>query len=241
MAPAQILLLLICSGILGYLLGTFPTGYLLGRLLKGIDIREHGSGSMGATNVLRTLGKGPALVVLLTDTCKGIAAVNLVRLLQISPWQAWSSSSLDGRLVAWMVVLASLGAVVGHSRPLWLRFKGGKSVATGLGILLAMSWPVALIALGLWLISLGFSRRVSLSSLVAAVATPVIMLNLRQPLAYGLFALAAGIYVVLTHRRNIERLLAGTEPLIGQKLTPPPPAPPNADPDSTAVADQTAT
>lgn len=240
MAPAQISLLLICSGILGYLLGTFPTGYLLGRLLRGIDIREHGSGSMGATNVLRTLGKGPALVVLLTDACKGVAAVNLVRLLQISPWQVWGSTPLDGSVVTWMVVVASLGAVVGHSRPLWLRFKGGKSVATGLGILLAMSWPVALIALGIWLISLGFSRRVSLSSLVAAVSTPVLMFNLQQPLAYGLFALAAGLYVVLTHRRNIERLLEGSEPVIGQKLTPAP-APPKADPDSTGVADQTAT
>jgi glycerol-3-phosphate acyltransferase PlsY len=87
MAPAEISLLLICSGMLGYLLGTFPTGYLLGRLLRGIDIREHGSGSMGATNVLRTLGKGPALLVLIADACKGIAAVNMVRLLQISPWQ----------------------------------------------------------------------------------------------------------------------------------------------------------
>jgi glycerol-3-phosphate acyltransferase PlsY len=196
---------------------------------------------MGATNVLRTLGKGPALLVLITDACKGIAAVNMVRLLQISPWQVEGTTSLDGgSLVTWMVVVAGLGAVVGHSRPLWLRFKGGKSVATGLGILLAMSWPVALIDLGIWLLSLGFSRRVSLSSLLAAAATPVLMFNLRQPLAYGLFALAAGLYVVLTHRRNIERLLAGTEPLIGQKLTTPSPSPASVDSDSTGVADQTA-
>ncbi len=186
----------------GYLLGSIPTGYWVGRWWGGIDIRQQGSGSTGATNVLRTLGKGPALLVLLVDTAKGAAAVALGSALG-SPW--W-------------VVVAAFGAVVGHSRSCWLGFRGGKSVATSLGILLAMAWPVALATFGVWLLGIALTRIVSFSSILAAVAAPLLMWALGQPLPYGLFALVGGVYVIAAHRRNIERLLAGSEPRLGQKL-----------------------
>ncbi|MFS8856081.1 MULTISPECIES: glycerol-3-phosphate 1-O-acyltransferase PlsY [unclassified Synechococcus] len=186
----------------GYLLGSIPTGYWVGRWWGGIDLRQQGSGSTGATNVLRTLGKGPALLVLLVDAAKGAAAVALGSALG-SPW--W-------------VVVAALGAVIGHSRSCWLGFKGGKSVATSLGILLAMAWPVALATCGVWLLGIALTRIVSFSSLLAAVVAPLLMWAMAQPLPYVLFALAGGVYVIGAHRRNIERLLAGSEPRIGQKL-----------------------
>ncbi|MEN9242288.1 MAG: glycerol-3-phosphate 1-O-acyltransferase PlsY [Thermostichus sp. DG02_3_bins_51] len=198
--PAPFLALLAIIG--GYFLGSIPTGYWVGLRWGGIDIRTQGSGSTGATNVLRTLGRGPALLVLLVDTLKGAAAVAL----------GWALGS------PWWVVLAALLAVIGHSRSCWLGFQGGKSVATSLGILLAMAWPVALATFGVWLLGLAFTRIVSFSSILAAVAAPVLMWVTAQPLPYLLFALAGGVYVIATHRRNIERLLAGSEPRIGQKL-----------------------
>ncbi len=152
--PALLTALLAVLG--GYLLGSIPTGYWVGRWWGGIDIRQQGSGSTGATNVLRTLGKGPALLVLLVDAAKGAAAVAL-------------GSALGS---AWWVVLAALFAVIGHSRSCWLGFRGGKSVATSLGILLAMAWPVALTTFGVWLLGLALTRIVSFSSLLAAVAAP---------------------------------------------------------------------
>ena len=197
--PAWLLAFLAALG--GYLLGSIPTGYWVGRWWGGIDLRQAGSGSTGASNVLRTLGKGPALLVLLVDAAKGAAAVALGLALG-SPW--W-------------VAVAALGAVVGHSRSCWLGFKGGKSVATSLGILLAMAWPVALATFGVWLLGIALTRIVSFSSLLAAVAAPLLMWATAQPLPYRVFALAGGIYVIGAHRRNIERLLAGSEPRLGQK------------------------
>ncbi|HAZ43276.1 MAG TPA: acyl-phosphate glycerol 3-phosphate acyltransferase [Cyanobacteria bacterium UBA11371] len=198
-----------------YLLGSFPTGYLAARILKGIDIREQGSGSIGATNVLRTLGKGPAIVVLLVDAAKGAAAIALAHL-------AFSFAQ-DGVLsLPWLVASAGLAAVFGHSWPIWLNFKGGKSVATSLGILLAMSWQVGLGTFGVFAVFLAISRIVSLSSIAAAIAVSLLMILLHQPLPYQLFAIAAGLYVIWRHRTNIARLLAGTEPQIGQKLAPEP-------------------
>ncbi len=221
-----LLMLLLCCGLLGYLLGSIPTGYWVGWTFGGVDIRTQGSGSTGATNVLRTVGKGPAVLVLLVDVAKGILAVQLAEglVLPVAEWVT-GGGSLSGsweafqvQLGPWMGVVGGLAAVIGHSRSMWLNFKGGKSVATSLGILGAMAWPVALSTLGVWGIGIGLSRIVSLSSVVAAIAAPMLMLLFEQPLAYVLFALSGGVYVIGTHRRNIERLLAGTEPRIGQKL-----------------------
>lgn len=222
-----LVLLLLCCGLLGYLLGSIPTGYWIGWLCGGMDIREQGSGSTGATNVLRTVGKGPALVVLIVDVGKGVAAVWLAQALttplaeQFIVWGLLHSDALDWvqpEVIPWMGVMAGLAAVIGHSRSLWLNFKGGKSVATSLGILVALAWPVALSVLGVWMAGIGISRIVSLSSVAAAIAAPLLMIAFAQPLPYVLFALAGGGYVLGTHRRNLERLLAGTEPRIGQKL-----------------------
>lgn len=214
---------LILNGVLllsSYLLGSIPVGYLTGRILKGIDIRDHGSGSTGATNVLRTLGKGPGSAVLLADVLKGALAIALIR--WVYSENSWLSSMIPSSInlqvwLPWMVILSGLAAILGHSKSIWLNFAGGKSVATSLGILLAMSWPVALATAAVFGLALAISRIVSLSSIAGAIAVPVLMVVLDQPLPSILFAIVGGIYVIWRHQTNIRRLLAGTEPRLGQK------------------------
>lgn len=202
-----------------YLLGSIPVGYLTGRVLKGIDIREHGSGSTGATNVLRTLGKGPGFAVLLVDVLKGAGAIALIR------WSynpgSWLSelapSQVDPNVwLPWIVVLGGFAAILGHSKSIWINFTGGKSVATSLGTLLAMSWPVGLGTAAVFAGVLALWRIVSLSSISGAISVSVLMVLIPQPLPYRLFALAGGVYVIWRHQANIQRLLAGTEPRLGQ-------------------------
>lgn len=197
--------------LVAYLLGSFPTGFLAAKLLKGIDIRDQGSGSIGATNVLRTLGKGPAIVVLLVDALKGALAIALAN--WIYPFTNNESLPLP-----WLVTLAGLFAVIGHSLPVWLKFKGGKSVATSLGILLAMSWQVGLATLGVFAFVVAITRIVSISSISGAIAVSLFMILFKQPLPYLIFAIAAGVYVIWRHRSNIQRVIAGTEPKVGEKL-----------------------
>lgn len=201
--------------VVSYLFGSIPTGYWAGKLLKGIDIREHGSKSTGATNVLRTLGKGPAIAVLAIDILKGVAAVGLTRW-----WLTASLSQLSPEaltLLPWFITLAALMAILGHSRSIWIRFTGGKSAATGLGVLLAMSWQVGVGILAVFLLVLAVFRIVSLGSIAAAIASIVLMAVFQQPLAYQLLTLVGGLYVIWRHQTNIQRLLAGTEPRLGQK------------------------
>jgi acyl phosphate:glycerol-3-phosphate acyltransferase len=220
--------------LLGYLLGSLPPGYLAGRWLKGIDIRDAGSGSTGATNVLRTLGKGPALVVFLIDVLKGSAALWLVSWLYAQPWiQALSPGLASGmgpgagpsvHLGSWQVSMAALSAMaalLGHSKSIWLKFQGGKSVATSLGILLAMDWRVALGGILTFALVLSLTRIVSISSVLAALAVIVMVGIFQLALPFQLFGLVGGLYVIIRHRTNLQRLLAGTEPKIGQKSSPP--------------------
>ena len=147
------------------------------------------------------------------DILKGVAAVLLARYL--------GNENLDVSQLGWLpwiTVFAGLSAVLGHSNPVWLGFRGGKSVATGLGILFALSWPVGLATFGVFLLCLSLSRIVSLSSICGAIAVSGLMLFTQQPLPYCLFAFAAGGYVIWRHRSNIQRLMAGVEPRIGQAM-----------------------
>jgi acyl phosphate:glycerol-3-phosphate acyltransferase len=211
MIVSAIALILLTLG--GYLLGSIPTGYLLGRYLKGIDIREHGSGSTGATNILRTIGKIPALVVLLVDLIKGAIAVGLVHLVYTT-----DSLALPENWQYWSILATALAAVIGHSKSIWLNFTGGKSVATTLGILSIMNPLVALGSLITFLVFLAIFRIVSLSSIAAAIAVNILMIALQQPIPYLLFAGLAGAYVIIRHQTNIQRILSGTEPKIGETL-----------------------
>ncbi|MDI3559041.1 glycerol-3-phosphate 1-O-acyltransferase PlsY [Bradyrhizobium sp. Arg816] len=206
--------------VVAYLFGSIPTGYLAGKLLSGIDIREHGSKSTGATNVLRTLGKWPALMVLIADVLKGVAAILVAR--SFCPWLSTELSptpppALDLQVwVPWAVGLAGIGALLGHSRSIWLNFTGGKSAATGLGVLLAMSWPVGLGAATAFGIVLAMTRIVSLGSILAALTAIALVCGFEHPLPYRLLVIGGGIYVIVRHRANIQRLLAGTEPRLGR-------------------------
>ena len=187
---------------LGYLLGSMPNGYLAGRWLKGIDLRDCGSGSTGATNVLRNVGKGPALVVFLLDVGKGALAVLLAKSFGLNDW---------------VQVLAGLAALAGHIWPVWLGWKGGKAVATGLGMFLGLAWPVGLACFGLFMAVISISRIVSLSSVVAAIGLPVLMVLTGASGASISVSVVASVMVLWRHRSNIERLIAGTEPRIGAK------------------------
>lgn len=204
--------------VISYLCGSIPTGYWLGKLLKGIDIRKHGSKSIGATNVLRTLGKVPALTVMLIDLLKGFAAVAFTRWLYSLPAVvATKPASIDlGTWLPWAITVAALIAILGHSRSIWIQFAGGKSAATGLGVLLAMSWPVGLgVAISFGVV-LAVSRIVSLSSISAAIAAIVLMVIFDPKAAFLLMAVIGAAFVVIRHKANIRRLIAGTEPRIGQ-------------------------
>lgn len=206
----------IATGIftLVYLLGSFPTGYLAGKLLQGIDIREHGSGSTGATNVLRTLGKVPGSIVLLIDALKGALAVTIANI--VFSFNLFPSLPVEWQ--AYLVPLAATGAILGHSKSIWLNFGGGKSVATGVGVLLAMSWQVGLATIAVFGMTIAISRIVSISSIAGAVSVTIWMLLFDQPLPSIVFAIVGGIYVVWRHSANIQRVLTGTEPKLGQKL-----------------------
>jgi acyl phosphate:glycerol-3-phosphate acyltransferase len=185
--------------VLAYLLGSIPFGLLLTRLTGAGDLRSIGSGNIGATNVLRTGNKGLAAATLLLDAGKGFLAV----------WLAanWFPGAAP---------VAALAAVVGHCFPVWLKFKGGKGVATTLGVALGLAWPVGLAYAGVWLAMLALTRISSLSGMSAALAAPVAAwLTGRDELVVMLVLIA--VLVIWLHRENISRLRAGTEPKVGSK------------------------
>ncbi len=191
--------------LLGYLLGSIPSGFLIGKWVSGIDLRELGSGSTGATNVLRHVGKKPALAVFVFDVGKGTFAVLLAKTLV-------QSNEIE--------VVTGLAALAGHIWPIWLKGKGGKAVATGLGILLGIAWPVGIACFCVFLTVLSFSKIVSLSSIIAAISLPLLMLlhfeSTKFSTSYITLALGAMAIVLWRHRSNFKRILAGTEPRIGQ-------------------------
>ena len=190
---------------LGYLFGSFPSGYLAGKIAKGIDIRSLGSGSTGATNVLRHIGKRAAITVFLLDVFKGVISILLAKYFLLNDsWQ----------------VAVGLSTLIGHIWPVWLNWRGGKAVATGLGIFLGLSWQVGLATLGIFILMITFFRIVSLASVSAALALPLIMFvsfntsSISFPLL--IISLLAMTLVIWRHRENIIRLIKGKEPRIGQ-------------------------
>ena len=190
---------------LGYLFGSFPSGYLTGKIAKGIDIRSLGSGSTGATNVLRHIGKRAAITVFLLDVFKGVISILLAKYFLLNDsWQ----------------VAVGLSTLIGHIWPVWLNWRGGKAVATGLGIFLGLSWQVGLATLGIFILMITLFRIVSLASVSAALALPLIMFlsfdNSNISLPFLVISLLAMTLVIWRHRENIIRLLKGKEPRIGQ-------------------------
>lgn len=191
---------------IGYLLGSIPFGLLLTRLAGLGDIRDIGSGNIGATNALRTGNRWVAIGTLIGDAGKGAIAVLLMN--EVARVAGADAALLGG--------LAGLAAFLGHLYPVWIGFKGGKGVSTFIGILLALHWPVGLLFCATWAIVALVSRYSSLAALVAAGLTPVYLAWLNQWELVGLSALLV-LFIYIAHRDNISRLLAGTESRIGQK------------------------
>jgi glycerol-3-phosphate acyltransferase PlsY len=187
--------------LIGYLLGSIPFGLVLTKLAGTGDIRTVGSGNIGATNVLRTGRKGLAVATLLGDMLKGTAAVLLVN---------WFFAAPEFGLIA------GLGAVFGHVFPVWLKFKGGKGVATYIGVLIAVSWPIAAAFGVIWGAVAALTRYSSLSGLLASAATPVLLWFFAGHKPAALFLILT-VVIWIKHRSNIARLLAGTESKIGSK------------------------
>lgn len=184
----------------GYLLGSIPFGIVIVKALGLGDLRQIGSGNIGATNVLRTGHKGAALATLVLDSGKGAIAV-------------LAAGAIAGPDAA---ILAGLAAFMGHLYPVWLGFRGGKGVATFLGTLLALHWPLGLICCGFWIATAAISRISSLSALVAAIASPAVaMLMDNQKLAAACTIMT--LLILWRHRDNISRIIAGTEPRIGKR------------------------
>jgi glycerol-3-phosphate acyltransferase PlsY len=191
---------LVVAFLLGYLLGSIPFGLVLTRLAGTQDLRSVGSGNIGATNVLRTGRKGLAAATLIGDMLKGTVAVI------IAGYYAGPNAAM----------LAALGAFLGHLYPVWLKFRGGKGVATYLGVLLGLFWPAALVFAVMWLATAYTSRYSSLSALVAAFVTPIFLWWFGHAALASLFVVLT-LMLFYTHRENIGRLQAGTEGRIGEK------------------------
>jgi glycerol-3-phosphate acyltransferase PlsY len=194
--------------VLAYLIGSIPTAVWISKGVFGIDIREHGSGNAGATNTFRILGPKAGSVVMLGDMLKGFIAVKL-SLFSAFPWHSMQITDLQ--------VALGLVAVIGHIFPIWADFRGGKGIATLFGMILAIQPLVAASLVGVFLAMLFLTRYVSLSSITASIAFPLLILFIwNEPeISYRLFAIATACLVVLTHHKNISRLLNGNESKVG--------------------------
>lgn len=191
--------------VIGYLLGTIPTGYLVARM-RGVDIQKVGSGNIGATNVLRAVGVGPALIVALFDPLKGILAVLFPMLLFGDPW---------------IIALTGFATVLGNNFNIFLRLKGGKGVATSLGVFVAIDPWVTLLATVLGVFTMAVARYVSLGSLVGVLSVPLmLMATLTVPPPTLYLAIALTLLITFRHRENIRRLVAGTERRLGERAKP---------------------
>lgn len=190
--------------IAGYFLGSIPFGLIIGKAWRGIDIRQYGSGNIGATNVLRSLGPGPAAVVFAADVLKGFVPVTAAKIL------------FPGHEL--MVVAAGILAILGHTLSLFLKFRGGKGVATSLGVIIGLDPIIAAVGFGIWILIVALSRYVSLASILTALCVSALMFALKKPLPFQIFTLAAALYIIVKHRSNISRLLRGKEARWGEKV-----------------------
>ena len=193
--------------VVSYLLGSIPTGFLWGKA-RGIDIRTVGSGNIGATNVMRALGKGPGIAVLLLDALKGFVPV-------------WLAPRLfpDMNNPNVLQIVCCVSVIAGHNWTCWLKFKGGKGVATSAGALLAFLPLPLLCGLGVWLVIFAITRYVSLASICAAVTVPIATWLVMNDQTLTVFTAIIGVVVIYKHKSNIQRLVAGTESRIGVKKT----------------------
>jgi len=224
--------------IASYLLGSVPFGYITGKM-HGMDIRQHGSGNIGATNVMRVLGKKPGYSVFAFDLLKGLAAVLLAKYIANHYWMSFTQSSEINHVIRHVTyphlslpepvaaISAAVACILGHNFPVWLGFKGGKGMATSGGVVIGMIWPVAAASMAVWAVVFLTTRYVSVASLAAAVALPsstmlFLLLGLIHGWPYFYFTLAACLLAVWRHRSNITRLMNGTEPRFEKKPKPEP-------------------
>lgn len=196
-----------------YLLGSIPFGYLAGQFAR-VDIRKFGSGNVGATNVVRVLGKRYGYPVFALDFLKGFGAVKISMLVATSPPSEWNSTEMFG-------IAAAISCVIGHSYPPWLKFKGGKGVATSAGALFALTLAGGLIGIAVWMAIFWLTRYVSLASVTAAVAVPIVILVISRhnenARAIFYFSVCIAAVVIWRHRSNLSRLVRGTEPRFSRK------------------------
>ncbi|MDR6224516.1 glycerol-3-phosphate 1-O-acyltransferase PlsY [Desmospora profundinema] len=189
-------------GVLSYLIGSISFSYWMTRILHGTDIRKHGSGNAGATNMLRVVGKGPALIVFLLDMLKGMAAVGLA-------W-AWTGEP------TWMM-MGGVAAIIGHNWPVFLGFRGGKGIATTIGVTVLLTLSAALAAGTLAILTIAFTRYVSLGSLIFAAGLPIAIFLFDYPSSYVTLSLVITLMAFIRHASNIKRLVQGTESKLGAK------------------------
>ncbi|MCK8823926.1 glycerol-3-phosphate 1-O-acyltransferase PlsY [Fuchsiella alkaliacetigena] len=192
--------------LISYLLGSIPFGLLVSKTVKGVDIRDYGSGNIGATNAYRIMGFGLGVLVALLDIGKGYVSVLLAR-------------QLFGPEVYSVLILAGILAIAGHNWPIFLKFKGGRGVATSVGVLINLMPKTVLIVFFIWLLIVVISRYVSLGSIVGAALIPILAVFFQKPDIYILLGLLIAVFVIYRHRPNIERLLAGEENKIGWNMS----------------------
>ena len=204
----------IIVAVIAYLLGSISFSVIISKKMAGFDVREKGSGNAGSTNVLRTVGKKAAILTLICDVLKGVVAVLIATLVG----KIWKE--LDGAL---LVQLAGIFVIIGHTFPVFFKFKGGKGVATSLGVLLITNWQIGLICLVFALVLMVLTQMVSVGSIGAAILYPVLTLFISQnyivPGTYIISSIIIAILVVFNHRSNVKRLLSGTENRINFKTT----------------------
>ncbi|WP_262495855.1 glycerol-3-phosphate 1-O-acyltransferase PlsY [Paenibacillus sedimenti] len=189
----------------GYLLGSISFSYLFGKWFKGIDIRKHGSGNAGATNTLRVLGKGPAILVLLLDALKGVAAVFIGKL------------AAPGADEIWIPVLCGLAAIVGHNWPIYYGFRGGKGIATTIGVMATLCFIPTVIAGVTAIVIIAITRFVSLGSLILTALLPFLIWGMDRPLPILWISILLCVFAFVRHRTNIVKLIQGKENKLGQK------------------------